>query len=150
MTTSLEQIETNLKSITDRLDHLDKLVAGEEELVFRCSHSGLFYPSDYISNWGKKYGIGLGREIVSECLDTLYQCDPIRPENARIPDQIMYPVGVSRAQMDAFFVSPEVASAKKPVLALEDPVYQARTPILIEKQLAHPGSILAQLRGGIK
>lgn len=146
MTATLEQIESNLKTVTDRLDHLDNLVAGKEELVFRCSHSGLFFPSDYISQWGRKYGIGLGKEVVSECLDTLYHNKPILPEEARTEDQIMYPFGVSRAQMDAFFVSPQAAADNKPVLDIEDPVYIKRAPILIAKQLAHPGSILKSLR----
>jgi hypothetical protein len=147
MSLTPEQIEENLKTVTDRLDHLDNLMSGKEELVFRCSHSGLFYPSDYISQWGRKYGIGLGKEVVSECLDTLYENQVIRPENAQTMDQVMYPVGVSRSQVDCFFVSPVVAEEKKPIIASEDPVYIKRTPILIQKQLEHPGSILKSLRG---
>lgn len=149
MAMTLEELETALKTATDKISVIDDVINGKANLVWRCSHSGLMYPADYVSQWGRKYGISLGKEVVSECLDTNYHVKPISPDKARRPEHIMFPFGFSRASVDAFFVPLEVANKNMPVLHNDDPLYETRTPILRAKQMAKKDSTLKILTGSI-
>lgn len=131
-----EELEANLKSITDSHNLTDDIVSGSKVLMFRCSGSGLFFPADYLEQWGRKYGIGLGKAPVSECLETDWYANVAIPKNLRSIDQIMYPVYQANHQVDAFILSPEgAAKAQKAILLSEDPFMDARAKIIRGKQL---------------
>lgn len=145
-----EQIEQALQTITDRQDKLDALVSGKVVLGFRCRHSGLIYPTDYASEWGRKYGLALGKDVVSECLDSLYHEKPVLPSQARMPEDVMYPVGVTKAQVDPVFIaSPEYVQEKKPVIDMEDKHMSQRIVIIRQKQLQNPKSKLLIMQGAL-
>lgn len=131
-----EELEANLKSITDSHKLTDDIVTGSKVLMFRCSGSGLFFPSDYLQEWGRKYGIGLGSSPVSECLETDWYANVAIPKNLRTLEQIMYPVYQGNHQVDAFILSPEGAQqAAKAVLFSEDPFMDKRAKIIRDKQM---------------
>jgi len=146
-----EALLANVKSITDRLDMVDEVfkqlrVGRKMTLVFQCGHSGLYLPGDYVKNWGRDYGIGLGPHPVSEVLDTDYHTDPpaITSETQSI-EQIMHPVGNSFAQVDHMLVDEDVAAANMAVLAVADPYMRKRAAIVRGKQLQNPKSKLRNM-----
>lgn len=100
--------------------------------AYRCSHSGGYYPEDYIKEWGRKYGIGLGSVPVSECLDTDYHT---KLDTSVPSSMLMHSVGVTRAQLDFCEVDEEEYKANLLIPAIEDPSYQKRKEIIREKQL---------------
>lgn len=83
--------------------------------VYQCQHSGLFLPGDYIENWGKWYGRGLGIKPVSECLNTNYgSFDPrqVMLVNTQVPpEQWMLPVGETYADISLEYVTEEQMEA---------------------------------------
>jgi len=101
-------------------------------LVFRCARTGLLYPPDYVENWGRKYGIGLGKEPISEALTNQYDM-PVA--HARDTKNTMHPVGVCRSQVDFIEVSEEEFEQRKAILAIDDPDMQQRGQIMRNKQL---------------
>lgn len=150
----LAALEADVKAVTDRMTIIDDILrqrgAGVDMvLAFQCGHSRLYYPSDYVRNWGRLYGIGLGPNVVSEALDSAYDVPPppITPA-IRSMDQIMHPFQHCRAQMDTVLVERSVMEADKAVLGVNDGWYQRRAPILRAKQLDNPrGQVrLLQLR----
>lgn len=42
-------------------------------LAYMCSSTGLYFPADYVEEWGRKYGHGLGPMPVSECWESMYE-----------------------------------------------------------------------------
>lgn len=133
----LAAIEANLQSVTDNTAKLDKLIKGGELMYFQCLHSGKFYPPDYVKQWGRLYGIGLGRDVVSECLDTAYDVEPSLYK-IRSVSQIMHPCFVSRAPMDvAFLVSPPAPSDLL-IPAYKDRLGDKRGLLMRDNQLKNP------------
>lgn len=100
--------------------------------AFRCRHSGLYFPPDYAKEWGRKYGIGMGPNVRSECLDTHFEC----PEAKAYDGEDMHPVGVCYAELDLVNITEEEYNAKRAVLASEDPDMTIRVRILKAKQHA--------------
>lgn len=100
--------------------------------VFRCSRTGLYYPSDYVENWGRKYGIGLGPVPISEALTNQYEETVAESDDM---SKSMHPVGVSRAQIDCVDVSDEEYENNKAILAIDDPKMHQRSTIMRDKQL---------------
>lgn len=146
MAKTLEELEVDLRAVTTRLTVIDKIVKaadlGQEMiLVFRCNHSGLYFPSDYIKEWGRLYGIGLGPDPVSEVLDTDYSISPpeITPD-IRTPDQIMHPVGHCRVQVDMHLAPAEDIQYAIP--AHEDPGMFERAKVIRSRQMVNPRSRL--------
>lgn len=140
---ALDQLAENLKAVTDHLTSLDKILRAarlgvEMQLVFQCGESGLFYPADYVKNWGKLYGIGLGPSPVSESLQSEYDVEPAEMKGLRSITQVMHPVRVSGAQMDMREVSVELLAPARPILVMDDPHMEARAQVLREKQLRNP------------
>lgn len=122
---------------------------GKRIKAYRCSHSGLFYPSDYVKNWGRKYGIGQGDRPVSEVLNTEHLFAVCVPgESFGMPDyeRAMHPIGVTHAQVDYVEVDPAEFDANLAILAKDDPTLAKRVAIIREKQLAHPNSKIKGLR----
>jgi hypothetical protein len=101
--------------------------------VFRCSRTGCLYPADYVEEWGRKYGIGLGPTPVSEALTNQYDIPIAEAHDQR---KTMHPVGCCRAQVDLVDVSVEEWNEKKAILAIEDKDMVTRGQLMRTKQLA--------------
>lgn len=147
MAKTLEEIEQDLKAVSDNVGRLmDQVAKKGFAPFFQCGHSGLFYPGDYVKQWGKLYGIGLGPEPVSECLDSDYDSapPPITPDIRSI-DQIMHPLHTTRSQVDLVLLDPREVEGKLLVVAEEDRYLEKRSLILRQKQLANPNSRLRNL-----
>jgi len=134
----------NVKSLTDHMKMVDEVfkqlrVGRNMVLAFQCGHSGLYLPGDYVKNWGRGYGIGLGPTPVSEVLDTDYMTAPpaITPEIQDI-SQIMHPVGNSLAQVDYMLVDQDAFEENSAVLHKDDPHMRLRARIVRDKQLQNP------------
>lgn len=133
----INALEENLKSITDRIDMLDPLIQGKSHMYFRCLHSGKYYPSDFIKEWGKKYGIGLGGDPRSECLDSDYDTTPSL-DNIISLEQIMHPCKVSGAPLDVVFLSKEAPKSDLLIPAYIDKRGKERGKIMRLNQLKNP------------
>lgn len=152
-----EEQEINLlrdvKAITDHMKYVDRVFdaarLGEDMiLVFQCNESGLYYPSDYVRNWGAPWGDGLGPDVCSESLQSEYDVMP--PDISRdiiSLDQVMHPLKVSKAQVDAHLVARSIAEANMAVFDHEDFRMRLRAPILRAKQMQNPKGRLGKLRG---
>jgi len=138
-----QQLIENVRSLTDRMTLVDQVLKSNKlgkdvVLAFRCGESGLLYPADYVKQWGRLYGIGLGPHPVSESLQSDYYTDPPPITNeTRSFDQIMHPLYVSCAQMDSLLVPLQEFEESKAILDLDDRHYYRRAPVLREKQLAN-------------
>lgn len=146
-----EALLANVKSLTDHKTMVDEVfkqmrVGRNMILVFQCGHSGLYLPGDYVKNWGRAYGVGLGPNPVSEVLDTDYHTDPpaITPEIQSI-EQIMHPIGNSLAQVDYMLVEETAAADSMAVLAAADPYMRRRAAIVRGKQMVNPRSRLRNM-----
>lgn len=113
--------------------------------AYRCSHSGLYYPSDYMKNWGRIYGIGQGDRPVSEVLNTNY-LEPVCVPGEGEYERAMHPVGVTHAQVDYVEVDEAEYEANKAILHKDDPTMAKRVAVIRAKQLAHPNSKIKGLR----
>jgi hypothetical protein len=98
---------------------------------FRCARTGMLYPADYVEQWGRKYGIGLGPVPVSEALVNCYHSPLIH--NTTDPSQTMYPVAVCRAQVDLVDID-EPTIDEIAVTALADPNMEVRAEIMRRRQ----------------
>lgn len=143
----------NVKSITDRLNMVDQVFAAarlgvDMVLVFECGDSGLFFPADYVRNWGRDWGDGLGPVVCSETLQTDYYTAPPEPDrNTRSLDQIMHPLYHSRAPIDAHLVERGMAEANMAIPMKDDENIVKRAPILYQKQLKNPLSKISRFQG---
>lgn len=134
----------NVKSLTDHMKMVDEVFKAARmgrvmTLAFSCGHSGLLYPGNYVKDWGKKFGIGLGPHPVSEVLDSEYDVDPPTITNAtRNLSQIMHPMRVCCAQVDYDLVDVEALRENAAILDSEDPYMEERSKILRMNQLNNP------------
>lgn len=103
--------------------------------AFRCARTGLYYPADYIEEWGKKYGIGLGPVPVSEALVNDYHrpivSDPKKSDSA----STMHPLSVAAAQVDLVDVEEVEFNANTAILDIDDPGMNRRATLMRDKQL---------------
>jgi len=139
------QTEKNLKTVTDSRKDIDGLQSGKMQLWFRCSQSGLYYPADYIAQWGRKYGIGLGKAPVSESLYTMWEQKVANPARLKSVTQIMYPLGVSKAQVDSHIVPANFINGSAAIIDLDDPFMDERAGIVREKQFHNKNGKLRAL-----
>lgn len=100
--------------------------------AFQCSRTGVLFPSDYVEEWGRKYGIGLGSVPISEALVNDYQGDIAHAKDA---NKTMHAVGVCRAQIDLVEVTEEEFESRKAILDIEDIDLSKRAAIMRDKQL---------------
>lgn len=114
-------------------------------LVFRCSRTGLYYPADYAELWGRKYGIGLGPEPVSEALVNLYDRKP--SDRSAV---LMHPLAVCRAQMDCINVTEDEYLMHVPVLQIEDKRMALRAPLMRAKQMLKSVTLRNRMPGEIE
>lgn len=149
-----EEMESNLKAVTDRLTALDQVIKDAKlgrptVMAFRCSHSGLYFPADYAKKWGVLYGLGMGSAVVSETMDTDYDVAPPSLDNVgiRTPQQFMHPMRTSLAQVDFAVVPQDEFDANQLVCAHQDPLMTKRATIVYQKQLANPASKVKLLLG---
>jgi len=139
-----EQLEAALKTVTDRLDHLDPLIAGKEVMYFRCLHSGKFFPADYIKEWGRKYGIGLGGDPRSECLDSQYHVKPSL-EGIKTLDDIMHPCKISGAPLDVVYAARKAPASSLLITSQNDRYGEKRSRIMRANQLKNKENRIAAL-----
>lgn len=100
--------------------------------AFRCSRTGVLYPADYVEQWGRKYGIGLGPIPVSEALINNYDA-PIAED--RTNTRTMHPIGNCHAQVDWVDVTEEEFQLGAAILHENDPDYIERAALMRHKQL---------------
>ncbi len=147
------ELLANVKSITDRLNLVDQVFKAarmgvDMVLVFQCNESGLYFPGDFVRGWGKDWGLLLGPDVCSETLQSMYDVAPPMPDRTTLHmDQIMHPVRVSRAQVDAHLVERSFAEANMAIPALGDEQMIRRAPIILGKQRENPASRLHALKG---
>jgi hypothetical protein len=150
-TAALDALEASLRAVTDSSAALDAVIKGAKigapvVVAFKCNHSGLYLPDDYVKNWGKPYGIGLGPDPVSEVLDSDYDTAPPKPdENTMDINTIMHPLRVTRVQVDLVTIPEEEYNANQAILAVDDPRMLARAKICRSKQLDNPKGRLRTL-----
>jgi len=141
-----EEIEANLKAITDSHKLTDRLQSGKLVMVFQCNGTGLYFPPDYIKMWGRFYGHGLGKAVVSECLETKWEAPLAVPKSLRHPSQIMYGVGQGGHQVSAIMMKPEeMKSVEGAVLMIDDPFIDKRGKIMRIIQMDNPNGKLKAL-----
>jgi len=148
-----ETLLANVRAITDRMTHVDEVfraarLGRDMVLVFQCNESGLYYPAEYVRQWGKDFGLLLGPDVCSESLQSQYDIAPPMPDRTTVSmDQIMHPIRVSRAQVDAHLVERAIAEANMAIPAAGDDELRMRAPILLRKQRANPLSRLHAVAG---
>lgn len=140
----------NVKSFTDHMIYVDRVfkaarIGEEMVLVFQCGESGLFYPANYVREWGKEWGDGLGPSPVSESLQTSYDVAPPEIDRSitRI-EQVMHPVRNCMSQVDVDLVDASVAAYNMAIPMKGDEDMRLRAPILYAKQLVNKASKIAR------
>jgi hypothetical protein len=96
----------------------------------------MYYPDDYVEQWGRKYGIGLGPKPVSEALVSSYHFPIAIPEGAA--ERAMHPLEVCQSQMDYVDKIPAAditAGKDQTILACNDPDMRLRADLMRDKQL---------------
>jgi|WetSurMetagenome_2_1015567.scaffolds.fasta_scaffold10728_5 hypothetical protein len=100
--------------------------------AFRCSRTGLYFPGDYVEEWGRKYGQNaIGSQPVSEALITDYSADPVAGPDGKT----MHPMVQCRAQVDYCEVEEETFMNNQAILHSDDQMYKKRAEIMRYKQL---------------
>jgi hypothetical protein len=88
------------------------------------------FPSDYVENWGSKFGIGLGPVPISEALVNDYHRAPVGES-----DTGMHALSVCRAQVDLVDVTEEEFVENEAILDIDDTGMRRRAPLMRAKQL---------------
>jgi len=120
--------------------------------LYRCQKTGLYFPEDYLDEWGRKYGIGLGRDPVSECLEVQWENKIAIPRNLQSIKQIMFPLGQNMATVEAVSVEYKEAVNNMAICMKMDPFLVRRADKLYEYQYRHrngrlKGYLAAALNG---
>lgn len=98
--------------------------------AFRCSRTGVLFPEDYVEEWGRKYGIGLGPTPISEALVNDYH-RPVCGDG----ESAMHALSNCRSQVDLVEVTEEEFEAGKAILEIDDVGMRKRGPFMRDKQL---------------
>jgi len=96
---------------------------------FICQSCGAIWPNDYIDQWGRKYGIGLGSSPCCEAMRSDYS-RPIAfaPET---PEKAMHPVGVCKGTLQQKDFDDYVVGF---IPASSDPSMMKRADLIRDKQ----------------
>lgn len=146
---ALDALAANVKAVTDSNAAIDAVIKGAKigapvVVAFKCNHSGKYFPGDYVKQWGRLYGHGLGPDPVSEALDSDYATDPPKiTEQTNSINQIMHPLTVTRVQVDLMNVPEDEYNANQLILAIDDPRMEKRAPILLENQFNKSDKLIA-------
>lgn len=111
--------------------------------AFKCQHSDLYLPGDYIKQWGIKYGIGLGPKPVSECLDSHYYHAQGAAYHADT-GIMMHPVGHCYADIQEVWITQEEFDAHRMILMSEDRDMTKRVAVILPKQAARKADMAKQ------
>jgi hypothetical protein len=108
--------------------------------AFQCQHSDLLLPGDWVKEWGRKYGHGLGPVPVSPCLDSQYHCTM---GEAHEPNSgvMMHPVGYTYAGIQEVDVTKEEFAKRAMILHEDDRQMTKRVKVILEKQKARKQEI---------
>lgn len=109
--------------------------------AFRCSRTGLFYPSDYVEQWGRKYGRGLGTVPVSEAVVNMYRRKPVYGRDGLMS----HPIANCRAQVDMVEIEEADYLANLAILHIDDPDYQKRGELMHHKGMVKEQSMVSQI-----
>lgn len=148
---ALDALDAALKAVTDSNAAIDAVIKGAKigapvTVAFKCNHSGLYFPADYVKEWGSLYGIGLGPDPVSEVLDSDYHTDPPRPTESTMDiNTIMHPLRVTRVQVDLMTVPQGEFDANQAIIAIDDTRMSKRAAICRANQLENPKGKLRAL-----
>lgn len=110
----------------------DKVKEEKKVWAFRCSRTGVLFPADYVEQWGRLYGDGLGPVPVSEALTNGYE-QPIAIHPTK-PSEGMHPLGVCKAQVDLVLVTAKEYGEKKAITEKEDFDMSLRATLMKGKQ----------------
>jgi len=139
-------VEKSLKSVTDSLKHLDALIKGEKRQLFRCVGTGLYFPPNYIEEWGRLFGIGYGPKPVSECLETNWHQKVPEFDDIKYVEQVMCPVGIAYHPIDNVIIDKnESDKGTMAVLVINDQAMVRRAGIIRNKQMNHKNGRLRAL-----
>jgi len=110
-------------------------------LAYRCSSTGLLFPSDYIEQWGRKYGIGQGPVPCSEAWESNYEM-PVSPapRDIQSASQLGHGIRVCGAPVFPVEVSEAEFARDKAILHSEDPKGTRRWDIVRAIQDNNPRS----------
>ena len=109
-----------------------KAIAKKMVRAFRCSRTGLYFPADYVEEWGRKYGNGLGPIPVSEALVNAYD-QPIAIHPTK-PGEAMHPLCACKAQVDLVEITEEEYNSNKAIISTDDPDVYDRATLMRAKQ----------------
>ena len=118
-------------------------------IAFMCSSTGLYFPPDYVEEWGRKYGHGLGPMPVSEAWETMYQAPVAMPtRDTRSLHDCGHPIKSCMAPVYPVEISEEEYRSGKAICHHEDPRGTARWEIVRAKQVQNKkGRIHVALAG---
>lgn len=114
--------------------------------VVKCNKCGLCFPEDYFTEWGRKYGRGLGTDPVCEGLSSMYH-RPMFPKG-RVPEskaQLMHPLEVCRGSLTSVEVSATELKENTPILAATDKGMRKRAEIMRKIQIGKSASLKAAI-----
>lgn len=146
---ALDELAAAVRAVTDSNASIDAVIkaakiGAPKEIAFRCSHSGMFFPANYAKEWGRLYGIGLGDQVVSESLDSMYQVKTNHPAPEE-PQDLMHPLVNSCAQVDYGVFDEEQVNSALLIPAYTDTRMAKRVEVLFQKQMTNPKSSLGLL-----
>lgn len=101
--------------------------------AFRCSRTGVLFPSDYYEKWGSRYGIGMGRIPVSEAVCTDYSSIPVECKSD--PNLTMHSTYACRAPVILCDVTEEEFVRNEAIIRSEDPKGRRTSELMRAKQL---------------
>jgi hypothetical protein len=102
--------------------------------AFRCARTGLYFPADYVEQWGRKYGKGLGIRPVSEALINDY-LTPVA--HCRDQNRVMHPVGQCYSQVDLVQIPDEEFQINQAIPMEGDSLMERRAVVMRERQILH-------------
>jgi hypothetical protein len=109
--------------------------------AYQCASTGLYFPADYIEQWGRKYGIGLGPTPCSEAWESCYETAPAKGgRDIQSSEQLGHGIRVCGAPVFPVDVSEQAYADGKAILQSEDPTGKARWAIVRAIQDTNPRS----------
>jgi len=108
---------------------------------YQCTKCETIYPPDYMENWGRKYGKGLGSSPCCEALTSNYASKPQGPIGQ--PHLAMHSVGNCRGMMIPVMLDEATPTA---ILADEDRLMTKRAKVMQDIQRKQSPELDAMLK----